>query len=224
MVADYTGSKTIEVPTLTINKRKYTQIKDLHFKHSVGGKPIKEETVVQCKYDEDYLYIQFECRDNPRTDQNYYTKDNTKMYTQEVFELFISNGSESLEDYMEIQLNPNNALYLSKIANTYKHTKKFVNIPVETKSSGIVHSVTKNKKDNSWKGFLKIPLRLLKYPKAISDNTFRLNFYRIISNEDHEKGKWRVDQENATFACWSSTLAEKPAFHRPDYFGFLILD
>jgi len=230
-ITNKTKSKTlqidtmdIELPVLIINKKEYTTIKDLHFKHSVGGKPIKEETLVMMKYDDDYLEIKFECRNNPRLDQNYYTEDNSTMYNQEVFELFISNGDKSVENYLEIEINPNNALFLGKIMNNYKSDKKHNLEFLDTKTAGVTHSVEKDSENDIWKGYLRLPIKLLQYPESVSKNTFRLNIYRIISNENHDDPNWSNNATNSTYACWSSTMAKTPQFHAPDYFGFLILE
>lgn len=223
-VKTHSGSDSINVPVLLINKKKFTKVKNLHFYNSVGGKSIVEETKIQMKYDENYLEIKFECRNNPRMNQNYYTKNNSPMFTQEVFEIFISNGVNSEENYIEIQLNPNNALYLAKIMNGYQSNKKFTNIPIDNKDAKVGHRVVKDEANATWSGYLQIPLWLIQYPEEISDTTFRMNMYRIISNEDHKLEKWKNNHENSTFACWSSTMSKRPQFHAPDYFGFLILD
>lgn len=223
-VQSHDGMDSISVPVLTLKKGKQTVVKNLHFNHSVGGKPINEKTRIEMTYDERYLKIAFECRDNPRMNQNFYTDDNTPMFTQEVFEIFISNGEKPLEEYLEIQLNPNNALFLCKISNGYQSDGRFENNYIDTKTSGIRHQVIKDEKRDLWKGLLEIPLELLKYPHDASESTYRMNMFRIISNEDHSpEEKWRNNAGNSTFACWNSTLTSKPQFHKPDYFGFLIL-
>jgi hypothetical protein len=224
IVLVHANDNKIEVPALIINKKNYTKIENLHFKHSVGGKPIKEETLVMMKYDSHFLDIKFECRNNPRLDQNYYTEDNSDMFMQEVFELFISKGEKSLENYLEIQLNPNNALFLGKIMYRYKSDFEYKSELINNEIAGVIHNVVKDRQNNIWSGHLRLPIALLNYPKATSDNIFRLNMYRIISNKDHFDKKWSNNVNNSTFACWSSTMAKTPQFHAPDYFGFLILD
>ncbi|RYC50331.1 carbohydrate-binding family 9-like protein [Flagellimonas olearia] len=219
-----TENKTEELPTLTINKESFTELGDLHFKHSVGGEPIEEETLVMVKYDDEFLEIKFECRDNPRMDQNHFTEDNTPMFTQEVFELFISKGKEPMEDYVEIQLNPNNAMFLATIHNNFKGDGKFSSEHLDPNAMGVEHSASKDQSTNTWSGHMKLPLKLLQYPENTPDNVYRLNFYRIISQEDHTEKDWRNNAENSTFACWSSTMAKRPAFHRPEYFGYMVLE
>ncbi|MBC9797980.1 carbohydrate-binding family 9-like protein [Sinomicrobium weinanense] len=216
-------NKKETLPELIVNKESFTKIEDLHFKHSVGGEAIKEETLVMVKYDSLFLEIKFECRNNPRMDQNHYTEDNSPMFNQEVFELFISKGKEAREDYLEIQLNPNNALFLARINNQYKGNKEFNLDYIDTKTSGVEHSVAKDRDARTWSGHLRIPLQLLQYPENTPDPVYRLNFYRIISQADHSVKDWSNNPENATYACWSSTMAQRPQFHRPEYFGYLFL-
>lgn len=216
--------ESINVPVLTINKKAFSTVEDLHLKHSVGGVAIQEETEIQVKYDKNYLEIKFECRNNPRMDQNFYTEDNTSMFNQEVFEIFISKGEDAPEHYLEIEINPNNALFLGKIKNTFKTDKSVKLEFIETETAGVIHSIQKDAANQTWSGHLKFPLELLDYPAEATGNVYRLNFYRIISNQDQKDPKWRNSAKNSTYACWSSTLASRPNFHRPEYFGFLVLE
>ena len=218
------GGDLAMVPSLNINKDSFTKIEDVFFKHSVGGKSIVEETEVMVKYDEDFIEIRFECRNNPRIEQNFYTEDNSDMYNQEVFEVFISHGEEASEKYFEIELNPNAALFLAKIFNGFNSDKQFKFELIDIKSSGIEHFVEKDLLNEIWRGHIKIPLELFNIDDLPSNNIFRLNFYRIISKVDQQATDWKVDEHNATFSCWSSTMTEKPQFHAPERFGFLILD
>lgn len=214
------NEEEVFVPYLKINQKSYTLIDDSFFKHSVGGESIKEETLVRLKYDSHFLELKFECRDNPRLDQNSYTEDNTSMYNQEVFEIFISQGESIPEKYLEIELNPNNALFVSRIFND---KKQFKNDFIDTQSSGIIHEVKQDVENNVWTGYIRIPLNLIG-SSEVSERIFRVNFYRIISKEDHNSPDWKVDENNATFACWSSTMSKNPQFHIPSRFGFLVLD
>lgn len=212
------------LPVLRINKQHFTNIEDPYFKHSVGGDSIEEETKVKVKYDDNYLYIEFECKDNPRMDQNYYTIDNSAIYNQEVFELFISQGPLSPKEYIEIQLNPNDALYVSKITYHGKADKRIDIQLLDIISSGIIHSVSKNRAQNSWSGNLKIPIELLSNEKASSKDVYRFNFYRVILKEDQEHQDWVANASIAIYSCWSSTYQKEPQFHVPERFGFLYME
>jgi hypothetical protein len=212
-----------KMPKLQINKTSFTELESLYFQHSVGGKKIQEATKVAIKYDDRFLEINFECRDNPRMDQNFFTENNSPMFNQEVFEIFISSGEEASETYWEIQLNPNNALFVAKVNNRYKTDQSFELEMIDNELAKIEHQVLKDRKNNSWKGHLKIPLQLIQDPDNKSNKVFRMNLFRIISNKDHTDPAWQNNAQNATFACWNSSMADKPNFHKPDYFGFLYL-
>jgi hypothetical protein len=222
-VYNYKQEKKFNVPVMYINDSNFTELKNPYFHHSVGGKPIEEETFVAIKYDDNHLFIDFECRDNPRIDQNFYTEDNSQMFKQEVFEIFISPGEAASENYWEIQLNPNNALFLGKVNNRYKNDHTFDIELISNDVAKIEHSVKKDHKNNIWKGRLKIPLTLIQDPDHKNNKVFRMNLFRIISNQDQTDPNWKNNAKNATFACWSSTMTKKPNFHVPDYFGFLYL-
>lgn len=213
-----------KIPVLKINKKDFTLIEDPFFKHSVGGDSIEEETIVQVKYDDIYLHINFDCRNNPRMDQNSYTKDNSALYNQEVFELFISQGSKSPKEYIEVQLNPNDALYLCKITYHGRADRRIEIELLDIRSSGIIHEVSKNKAQNSWSGSLKIPIDLFSNDIAGLKDVYRVNFYRVISQEDQADRDWAANASNSIFSCWSSTYQKEPQFHVPERFGFLYME
>jgi hypothetical protein len=215
--------KQIGMPKLRVNNTSFTELESLYFEHSVGGKAIQEATKVAFIYDDSFLEINFECRDNPRVDQNFYTENNSPLFNQEVFEIFISPGEKASEHYWEIQLNPNNALFVAKVHNKYKTDQSFELEMIDNELAKIEHQVTKDPKNNSWKGHLKIPLQLIQGSADKPNKVFRMNLFRIISKEDHTDPEWQNNAQNATFACWNSSMADRPNFHKPDYFGFLYL-
>lgn len=218
---EYSLNKNL--PKIVLTKNKAYKLPNKYFAHSVGGEKTKERTIVQLNYDDNYLEIKFECLDNPWVDKNSFTEDNTAMHSQEVFELYISNGSKSKEDYLEIQLNPNNALFLGKVNYKYKSDKSYKIDMIDTKTSGVIHSVKKDIKNKKWSGKLKLPLSLLHHPEKVSENIFRLNMYRITLQKKPKNSEWKCNSENSSFGCWNSTMSEKPQFHSPESFGYLIL-
>lgn len=222
-IFDYTGTNEIVVPVLSIDQKDPTALQSPYFSHSVGGKVIPEKTLVSVKYDSIYLIIHFECKDNPFMDQNYYFEDNTPLFNQEVFEVFISAGESSPEAYWEIQINPNNALLVGQVNNQYKSDQSFKLDLISNQIANIKHEVVKDAERNLWKGSLKIPLDLIQGSNHKNNKVFRINLFRIISTKKQEDHNWKVSSDNATFACWNSTMSETPNFHRPDYFGFLYL-
>jgi len=215
---------SIKLPQLYIYNGKQLTLPETHFKHSVGGDSIEERTLVQVMYDEKNLVVEFECLDNPRTLQNNYRENNTPMWNQEVFEIFIAAGKEDPSEYLELEINPNNALFAAWVKNEDKMGAllelDFVNI----EESGLQSEVEIDEKGNSWKGKLIIPFRLISKDSQVPSDSFRINFYRIVSNEDHEEEFWEGTPEDCTYSCWNSTLSpEQPSFHRSPYFGILHL-
>jgi hypothetical protein len=190
------------------------------FFNATDGSPANFETLVELTYNLNGLRIGFECRENNFTDQNTMKKDNDPLYDQEVFEVFIAAGEGDPEKYFEIELNPNNAIWIGKMANP---SLGLSNVVIEkmlsTSEVKISHAV--QIKGNTWSGFIEIPWKLLSDSPI---NQLRLNFYRIRSNTSHLKPNWVCDPQTCDFVCWSSTLSgSEPAFHRPRRFGLLNL-
>ncbi len=213
--------KDPEVPVVHINKNEFTFLESPYFHHSVDGLAISEATLVSLRYDDQYLVIHFECQDNPRMDQNYYTQNNQPLFQQEVFEVFISQGAVAKENYLEVQINPNNALFVAKVNNNYKTDQSFHLDMMDNKVAQIEHQVTKEPKNNRWKGQLKIPLSLIEDPEEKEKGVYRMNLFRIISNKDQHDPSWKNNAKNATFACWNSPMTKTPNFHKPEAFGMV---
>lgn len=203
--------------SINLNKNKWFKLPENHFSHATDGKVAKQTTEVKLKFDDQFLYVEFECYDNPFVNQNGYLEHNSEMYNQEVFELFIASGKDTPMRYLEIEINPNNALFVAWIENeTGEAPSKLVF--VQHNDSGIMHGVQKGEKD--WKGFMTIPLTLI----SSKSDSYRINFYRIVSKVSHSNSDWLCDASNCDFTCWSPTMSGKsPRFHRPEAFGNLIL-
>jgi hypothetical protein len=194
---------------------------DPQFKHSTNGEAVDFETNVSIKSDDNYLYVIFECLQNNFVEQNNMVIHNDSLYNQEVFEIFISQGHEDSKQYLEIEINPNNALWVGTINNpTLGEETQTLEGMIAHADAGIVHEAAKS--SNSWKGKLSIPWKLI--GKDIK-RQYRINFYRIRSNQSHADANWTCDAETCDFLCWSATLSgDSPAFHRPKRFGFLTVE
>jgi Carbohydrate-binding family 9 len=192
-----------------------------HFSHSTNGQAVNFETKVSIKSDDNFLYLTFECLQDNFVAQNNMYQHNDPLYNQEVFELFISPGFEDSKHYLEIEINPNNAIWVGTINNpTLGTTTQTLEAMISYESSGIIHEATKS--ENSWNGKLQIPWALI---GKDSKGQYRINFYRIRANQSHESPNWECDAQSCDFVCWSSTLSgESPAFHRPKRFGFLTVE
>ncbi len=205
------------VPEIHLAKGQSTTLSQNHFRHATDGKEASQSTLVNLSFDDEYLSVDFQCLQNPFWSQNTYTKHNTEMWNQEVFELFIAEGSATPTQYLELEINPNNALFVGWIENPTKETpQKLTFVPYE--KAGIKHEVKAN--GDTWSGKMQIPWALLGGKK----DTFRLNFYRIVSLKSHPNTDWKCTPADCDFTCWSPSMSgATPRFHRPDAFGILHL-
>ena len=188
------------------------------FKHATNGQSADFATNVSLSYSEKYLSIRFECLQDNFVKQNNMTEHNAPLYNQEVFEVFISPGNDDSKKYLEIEINPNNALWAGKINNpSLGSATQSLEGMIDHADTGIIHSISVS--ENSWKGTLEIPWSLIGEDK---DGKYRLNFYRIRANQSHENPDWTCDAETCDFVCWSPTMSgDSPAFHRPKQFGYM---
>lgn len=205
------------VPEIHLAKGQSTTLSQNHFRHATDGKEASQSTLLKLSFDDEYLSVDFQCLQNPFWNQNTYTKHNTEMWNQEVFELFIAEGSATPTQYLELEINPNNALFVGWIENPTKETpQKLTFVPYE--KAGIKHEVKAN--GDTWSGKMQIPWALLGGKK----DTYRLNFYRIVSLHPHPNADWKCTPADCDFTCWSPSMSgATPRFHRPDAFGILHL-
>lgn len=191
---------------------------DPTFYTSTDGSPVDFQTKVALAYDLNFLKVKFECLQNPFTLENTYREHNSPMYNQEVFEVFIGIGSDDSREYMEVEINPNNAIWVGWISNPdLGESPQTLVGQVPYKEANIHHRVALG--ENKWSGVLNIPWELI---GAGPKGDFRINFYRIRAKISHSESDWACDAETCDFVCWSSTMSGKePAFHRPKRFGLL---
>lgn len=188
------------------------------FFHSTNGDVSDFETHFSLTYNNDFLKVTFSCKDNPFTAENTLTQHNAPLYNQEVFEVFIGLGAEDSKEYLEIEINPNNALWIGQISNPAlgEAAQSIVRL-FSPDEAGIKHSI--EIQENAWSGFLHIPWSFIGEDK---NGDYRINFYRIRSRVSHPNPEWECDAETCDFVCWQSTFSGKdPAFHRPKRFGYL---
>jgi hypothetical protein len=202
-------------PIINLSKNEWTQLPEKHFKNATDGKASKQITDVKLKADEQYLSLEFDCKQNPFVSQNTYNQHNSEMYNQEVFEIFIAEGEETPTRYLELEINPNNVIFAGWIENPTKEAPKSCQF-VSHEDAKIVHSITKGK--DSWAGKIQSPWALLGGKKEL----YRINFYRIISLKSHTNADWKGTPADCAYLCWNATMSGKtPRFHRPDAFGIL---
>lgn len=179
-----------------------------------------QETVVRLLLEHETLRISFECRQNPLVHQNTLTEHNEDLWKQEVFEVFIAEGSSTPTRYLELEINPNNALFAGWIDNPTGEGDGMNLDLIPYEKTGIVHHIIQ-KTNDLWTGELQIPFALI----GKGGRVYRLNFYRIILLKPQTDPAWICSPDNSSFQCWRSTHSGvTPRFHRPESFGKLMFD
>jgi len=195
-----------------------------HFRQATDGAILPQETNVQIMRRGDSLLVEFVCKQDPFWQQTTYTQHNASLWEQEVFELFIAAGEATPTRYLEVELNPNNALFVGWIDNPTGEGDANTLTMVPYEEAGITHRITSTTAD-SWQGELIIPLALINngLEAESQPTTYRINFFRIVLQASQTDPHWSCSPSNASFGCWSPTLSGKvPRFHRPAHFGTLI--
>ncbi len=206
------------LPIIHLKSNEPIVLTDTYFKNATDGGNAKQKTSVQLLATETHLRVDFSCFDNPFTHENTYSQHNSEMYHQEVFELFIAEGSNAPTRYLELEINPNDALFIGFIDNPTKEAPEKCQF-ISHEDAKIIHHV--EKKSDSWHGSLQIPWQLIGGKKP----QYRINFYRIISLKSHSDSHWKGTPASCAYLCWNSTMSGKtPRFHRPDKFGILQID
>jgi hypothetical protein len=212
------------LPSIRLSLNTWYALPQTHFQQATDGVPLPQPTVVRMKRSDDSLFVEFVCQQDPLWQQTTHTEHNANLWEQEVFEMFIAAGETTPTRYLELEINPNNALFVGWVDNPTGEGDANALTMVPHEEAGITHRITGTTAD-SWQGELRIPLALIDNEQAEGHEpiTYRINFYRIILLTSQTDPHWTCHPGNASFGCWSSTLSGRvPRFHRPARFGTLI--
>lgn len=207
---------------IIVNDKKQKINNEIFF-DAVTGKKIKERTKIYLHVRNNYLIVNFSCLDNPYVKENKFSQDNSELFKQEVFEIFIAQGITTPHNYLEIEINPLGAVFIAQISNPDMEGSDLKAKKINKLDSGIITKVSCF--NNSWEGFIEIPLKLLNSSINNLGKDYRINFYRIISQKSHKEENWKNTAQDCTYSCWKSTFSpSKPQFHRSKYFGYIHID
>ncbi len=207
------------LPTIQLLAGEWAALSPARFSRSTDGLPGDHPTQVRLMADEQFLNVEFVCEKDEFVQQNYLTGHNEPLYHQEVFEIFIAAGEADPVQYLEFEINPNNAIWTGRISNPGLGDSGIFTEMIGQEESGIRHEAAIG--EGCWSGSFSIPWHLISTDLQAH---YRINFYRIVSKKSQPDRDWVCDAGNAEFLCWSSTRSgEVPAFHRPKWFGHLML-
>lgn len=168
---------------------------------------------------------------NDQAPSSPFNQCNQPLYEYDAVEFFITPyvyNQQTPTSYVEIELNPNGALFASTIDNTCDNCSCIKGTPIECDDKGIIDynaTITTNHDGKqSWTAYIEITVDFIaKYSDLSQDkpynligadnNMYRINFYRIDDLIEREKN---VTQ----YSCWNATLLNPPCFHVPSSFGY----
>ncbi|GHB57167.1 carbohydrate-binding family 9-like protein [Persicitalea jodogahamensis] len=204
--------------------RNWVSLPQKHFREAGDGTEAPQETLVRLRHDGKQLSVEFECYGDRYWRQNTYEENNAPLWKQEVFEIFIARGDATPTHYLELEINPNDALFVGRVHNPGQTNQGIELTMVPPEETGIAYGVTRTT-SNAWWGELHIPFALIdSADEQDSAGIYRINFYRIVLLESQTNPDWECSPENSSFQCWSPTMSgDTPSFHRPERFGILRL-
>lgn len=172
-----------------------------------GGKP-QQTTSAKLLWNDKNLYVCFRCVDNyiNATMTGY----NDKLYEEEVVEVFIDDNRD-MKTYMELEVNPLNALLHYSIHNDLKGNK----IGYGRVDKNVKSAVFCDELSGIWSVELEIPFSEFITAENIppqKGDKWLMNLYRID----------RPKNMKEEYMSWSPTGEDN--FHLPEKFGELIFD
>ena len=172
-----------------------------------GGLPM-QATAVRVAHDADALLLRFDCDD--RDMWATHARRDAALWEEEVVELFVAPGEDDPSEYFEIEVNPLGAIFDARVVSP-EGRRDSMRVDPAWNAAGLVTAIERPS-PGSWRADLVIPWGDLCI--GAPPRVWRANFFRIERprDGDHE------------FTCWSPTLADPPDFHRPAFFGRIVLD
>jgi cellulose/xylan binding protein with CBM9 domain len=172
-----------------------------------GADPL-QATTVRIAHDVDALLLRFDCDD--RDIWATHSRRDAPLWEEEVVELFVAPGEDDPSAYVEIEVNPLGAIFDARVTNP-DGRRESMRVDASWDAAGLV-AVVLRPSPGTWAAQLEVPWSDL--CDGAPPRVWRANFFRIERPRggEHE------------FSCWSPTLEDPPDFHRPRFFGRLVLD
>ena len=183
---------------------------------SETGQATTKRTIARMCWDNENLYISFECDDEDIW--NDYTKRDDPVYMQEVCEAFLVPTCD-LDRYYEINVSPRNVVFDSLICHAVKgvpgdgtdHGWTCEGLRTATVLDGTIDNRTD--KDKGYTVEIAVPFAGLGRTTPKHGERWRGNLYRIDLLPKPEE-----------FQAWSPTMQVPAAFHVPEQFGTIFFE
>lgn len=180
--------------------------------NSMDGSPVAHRTLARILYDDDALYVAFDCEDDDVWGT--FRKRDEALYTEEVVEIFLDASADG-RTYQEIELSPHNVLFDAY----FPARRQGMDLSWDSGTESAVQvrgTLDKGEDyDRGWSGEMRIPLaklRDLEPGKKLSGTRWRANLYRL----EHPRRRGVEGQ------AWSPLFVGD--FHALPRFGWLAFE
>ena len=190
-----------------LDEAAWLRVPSLALRRAQDGAVPLQATAVRIAYDVDALLLRFDCDD--RDIWATHSLRDAPLWEEEVVELFAAPGEDDPSDYVEIEVNPLGAIFDARITNPHGR-RDSMRVDSTWNAAGLVAAVLRPG-PGTWTAQLEIPWSDL--CDGTPPRVWRANFFRIERPRDG----------NPEFSCWSPTFADPPDFHKPRFFGRLVL-
>ena len=187
-----------------------------------GDAEAKRITSVKTFHGDNTFFVLFECKDPCIWGLK--SKHNDPISDEEVVEVFLSPDPDS-GYYYEFELSPANVRFAALVKNhgspDWENIEKYLDCSRMKTSVEIEGKINEPQfSSRGWSAIIGIPFSMMGLEKPPENgDVWRGNFYRI--DRPHPE---KPDMFEHEFSCWSPTLTDPPAFHRPDKFGRIIFE
>jgi hypothetical protein len=191
----------------TLDEASWSRVPAVALRRAQDGADPLQATRVRMAYDVGALLLRFDCDD--RDIWATHSRRDAPLWEEEVVELFVAPGENDPSDYVEIEINPLGAIFDARVTNP-EGRRESMRVDATWNAVGLV-AVVGRRSPQTWSAEIEIPWSDL--CGGAPPRVWRANFFRIERPRDG----------NHEFSCWSPTFADPPDFHKPRYFGRLVL-
>jgi hypothetical protein len=172
----------------------------------------KQKTVARLLWDDDNLYVSYDCEDADVTAQ--FTQRDDQTWQDDAVEIFINPRPAQTTAYIGLEMNARGVIYDYLLVTVAPGSRMFFKrFNLEGVKVGVAVNGTLNDrsdKDKGWSLEVSIPWvnfeEFSKRPSPGTVWTFNLN-------------RWDGVEPNRRMSIWSDSMQERPGPHAPERFG-----
>jgi hypothetical protein len=189
------------------------QISHFQLDDGSGPAPAAGQTSARLCRTADALHVQWQSVDNDILSN--FTACNEPLYKEDAVEIFLALDApkDAPFRYVEFEVSPRGVLFNSLIDNKSGNCSMFSGTPLPCVGTDVNASATRTA--DGWMAKLEIPFLFLQLElgRNIVNSTIFGNLFRIDENRTGDR----------TYSAWIATEASPACFHKPRYFGAMLL-